>query len=179
MAELEQEQSVRLLRKFVDLVKTASTFKIFIGFSFKVASLKMVQLSQRLADSVLLNQLSNMNDWQSRLQRSLNITPVRDRANAKAELFAFKPVSLHEPVFLLIEVKDFQGKAIEQFDQVRDRQMHLIKLLSAMIYTRLKHSIQRIEATGDSRSKQLSQNQEATHFSVVINPLGRQKLPPH
>ncbi|MER3434423.1 MAG: hypothetical protein C4288_13590 [Leptolyngbya sp. ERB_1_1] len=66
-----------------------------------------------------------MQNWEF-FQQSMSVSADRVRGNAKADLLIFKPISLREPAFLLIEVQDLQGKAIEQFDQVRDRQMHLI-----------------------------------------------------
>jgi hypothetical protein len=67
-----------------------------------------------------------MHNWQSLFQRSMNINTDMVRSNAKADLIVFKPISLHEPVFLLIEVQDLQGAVIESFDHVREQQMHLI-----------------------------------------------------
>jgi hypothetical protein len=67
-----------------------------------------------------------MHNWQFLFQRSININTDMVRSNAKADLIVFKPISLHEPVFLLIQVQDLQGEAIESFDHVREQQMHLI-----------------------------------------------------
>jgi hypothetical protein len=67
-----------------------------------------------------------MHNWQFSFQRSININTDMVRSNAKADLIVFKPISLHEPAFLLIEVQDLQGEEIESFDHVREQQMHLI-----------------------------------------------------
>lgn len=67
-----------------------------------------------------------MQDWNFLFQQSMNINTNMVRCNAKANLIILKPISLHESTFLLIEVQNLQGKAIERFDQVRDHQMHLI-----------------------------------------------------
>ncbi|MBN8560218.1 MAG: hypothetical protein J0L70_06835 [Leptolyngbya sp. UWPOB_LEPTO1] len=108
-------------------MRSIADLEIFIGFSFEVASLGLVQLLQQISDSFTLsNEPFNMYDWQLSPQRSLNASTDLNRCNAKAKLITFKPISLHEPAFLLIEVQDFQGKAIKRFDQVREQQMRLI-----------------------------------------------------
>lgn len=73
-----------------------------------------------------LNKVADMYDWQVSLQRLMNATFDPIRPNAKADLITFKPIEVNKPAFLLIEVRDFQGNAIEQFDVLQTHPMHLM-----------------------------------------------------
>ena len=53
-----------------------------------------------------------------------SIAPPADE-KAQARLTFFGEIKLNEPIQLLIKIEDFEGNAIEQFDPVRERLMHL------------------------------------------------------
>jgi hypothetical protein len=73
-----------------------------------------------------LNKVADMYDWQVSLQRLMNATFDPIRPNAKADIITFKQIEINKPAFLLIEIRDFQGKAIEQFDLLQTHLMHLL-----------------------------------------------------
>lgn len=73
-----------------------------------------------------LNKVADMYDCQVSLQRLMNATFDPIRPNAKADLLTFKPIEVNQSAFLLIEIRDFQGNAIEQFDLLQTHLMHLL-----------------------------------------------------